>query len=1542
MNSKEENIKTESKEPNKKSFFRRLFKWFFILIAFLIILTIGLFLFIQTDTFDKIALGFALDKINSSLASKDITINAESLTGNIFKGFQLNNGSIKVKEDTLLKFNSIKADYSIRKLLNKEISVQNLILKEPQINLTKVKDKHDSLRWNLDYLLESEDKEEDTTKSEFDWKITAENISIENGAFRILEEKDSSLPIRDIIMMKLDTFKFGQFDVTDLNIKLSAKYFPDSKEVDLKNLSCNTNSEFNIKKMTLQASINEQDTGTSIRNFEIITDKSEFVINELFMKDFDPLHAKDYEKFKDNNTKLNLDIKKINFADLIFFLPDLNFLDSTVSLKLVAEGNYGDLGINKLDLITPNSTYSFTGNVKNLNKPSELYFDIRGNNIEIDPRDTKLILPGLSIPDYSYLGKVYIPYLAYKGEPDRFSSDFDIRTSAGNAIGNVYLDLTQDVARYKGDVSASNLNLGKIVKDKSLECNINGDFKVDATGFDYSTATGKLNYSLSRTKFFGQNISKSDGQLNFNRGNVNLDIAYNSDAVKTKMAGKINISNLKNISYDLKGTVSGLNISAFTKDNTQSSNLNFDFDINGRGFNPNSITGDFKINMNSSTYAGQNIPEVPLEVELDQNGNIKKVLLRSEFADISADGEFNFNSLASVISNNIEKIKSEIESGNLSDSAYFSDSLNTANNVYTTVCENINLNYSIDVKDLTPIYAFIGFDSVTLIGKIDGNINDSCGLFSLTAEGDIQKFRFNDSLIITEDAKLNAFIKNDLSGYKLTKLNASVNLKTDKLIASKILLDTTYAGIKFENNKNNFLLWTSKDSTIKLFTEGSLKDSLIVNFDSLAIEYHKFLVTNNKNLILKYNNIDSSRSIEFRQFSVNNLDQKLTVAGKYSLTDSSDLKITSSNISLSTYQKLLNEDLDTLNMISGKIRYFDLNYTGTTEFPVIDIAANSDILKIGSTKIGRLDANINYKDFELTPNIVFYNEKNTGNFSLLGNIPIYLTLSDNELDSARRLEIFKNKAANLNAVADNFQLKVFQQLLPYTGSLEGILNGKISLIGTSLKPQLTGNMDIDKGKVYITLTKMNYDFNAKLASENANLLIKDSKIFLKEEPSRFISASGYLNLTGFTMNDLYLEMSGDLKAFDKDNGSTELGISGDLWVGSGQPKLKIKGGAGRIDLTGNLVLIKGNVTFNPFVQKAYNIYSDDFKYGVILDSVRSDSVYVNKTIMESLDSVLVLKNLVLNPFEKILYSDMNSNLKKVAKEKSGLFFYNLYVSTGENVFLKFIVNEKSQQEFFGEIKTDLFIDNKDNYEMSGRGKVILGDNCYYKFFRKFDAKGYVTFTGPLTNPDLDINAEYKGNITTDNQSNGAQRIEDVLINLKVTGKAENPTLTISIDKGGVTESGSSASSDAISFLLFGKFSDQLSFGESTSFGANLGASFLSTYVSSSFEEIFPFLINTNVNYIDSKTGSFAENTDIRFTAAFGDAIIRFGGQVFKGISNTDIAVDYPLNKLFKVESLSNNFFIRLERYYDPLANQNDISSTSGKRTGALLYYKLKF
>lgn len=1529
-------IAQDTLPPRKKSgsFLRKIFAF----AAFLMLLVTGVLIFIQTDYFNERLLNFTLEKVNEGLKEKDSKISAASLTGNLLSGITLNDVSVKVKDDTLLRMRSLKLDYDLLRLTAKEIASDEILLDHPQINLTKVKDENDSLIWNIEYLLKSEEEDEDTTTSEFDWGIKAGSVRIVNGDVRIVGEKPEGVSLRELRLPAIDTFGLRNLDIKDLNLDLSANYFPDFREVRINNISFRTNSGFNIDSLRLEANIDESEEVANVRNLRLLTGRSDMKINFIRMTEFSLKKGINYEEFDRNMTQVDLEARLFNFDDLTFFLPGLNFLDSTVSLNLFAEGDYADLNINRLNARLPNSELSFSGKVKNLDEPSKLYFDVTGKDLSIDPADTRRVIPGLPVPDYSHVGRVTIPHAYYKGQPDSFEAEIDLRSSVGNINGNGTLDLSVSVGSYKGEFEARGVNLGKFLKSRDLESDITGEFRAEGRGFDYRTMTGSLDYKIRSSRFYGQNIRNSEGRLDFNNGNVKLGVNYASTTLNAKVSGSVNISNLDNLSYNLKGTARGLDISAFTKSAEQKSNLNFDFDVNGRGLDPDNLAGRYKIDMKSSSYGSYAIPAGQLSLESVTAG-MKDLALNTEFADITTKGTFRFSEVASALMSNVDNIL-----------AAFSDTLHADTVSALSVplsspaCNNFSMNYTVRLKDQYAMQNYLDSMKIRVVGYVEGTMSDSCGMFSLTSEGYLSRLDFSDSAVVADSIPLNISILNNALLPGMNGFFADIDVSTPKIHFSGFEIDSAVARVRIENGKDSIYLTAKRDSTIDLFAIASIRDSMVADFDSLNLRIDKINIANNKDLVVKYVDTDSANGIEFRQFSITSLGQRLGVNGFYSIDDSSSLKVSGKNLKVETYSLLMgNTVIDSSNTLLGNIRNLEIDYDGYLENPRFRIIAISDVLRYGSTRIGRLDADVKYADDNAVSDITFTNINNTGDFTIKGNLPLILTFDDDAEKLEKRRKAFSDKDVNLIAHADNFQIRVFQQLLPYTRGLEGTLDGTISVLGKAEKPKLSGNMGIDSGKVQVTMTKMRYSFDADVETDNAKLIIKNSRLRAPQDPDRFISATGYVDLSGLVLNDIRLEMDGNVKAFDRDNGNTELGISGDLWVGSGSPGLLLKGRQGNFDLTGNLLLIKGNIVFNPFIQEVYKFYDDDYNYGVIIDSILSDGNVITKVLKESGDSTLVLTNQNLNPFDKILYIAYEKPpVKKVAREPGGSFIYNVYVTTADNIFLKFIVNERSQQEFFGEIKTQLFVDNKDNNQIAARGNVVLGENCYYRFFRKFDAQGKAVFNGPVTNPSLDIKASYEG-VITESTGSGPGLFDDVLITLDVTGPAMNPKLDITLERNRGKETGQNAASDAISYLLFGKFQDQLTFSESSTLGVNIGTSYLSGVLSNELEKVLPFLINTELSYVDSKTGTMAENTDIRFTAAFGDAVIRFGGQLFKGISNTDFIVDYPIGKLINKKTISNNLILRLERIYDPVnVSTTSTSVLTGTRVGAQVFYRIKF
>lgn len=1544
-----ETKKTE-KTKKQRSFFRKLFRFVFITTGTLLTILICLLIFIQTSFFKNWLLHYIVSTVNESLVEKDSRLSAESIEGTIVKGFVLKNVNLVVKQDTMLKFSELEASYSMYRLFKKEVFLRNAVLSNLQGNFTKVKDKNGELVWNFEYLLQKEKEEEDTTKKEFDWKITVKNLEIINGAIRFLAEKNSDKSVREIPVENTKKLDLSNLDVRNLNLNLSGYYHPDEKFVNLKEIKFTSNSELELKSLTFEASI-LQDNKADLKNFHIVTAKSDVKINEAYIENLNPLKEKViYESFKDRNAYIDILADRFDADELVFFLPSLDFLDGKVFLELKADGKYNNMNIRNLVVKTDNSYLNANGRIVNLHEPKNLYLDVNVKKADIDPSDTKRNLPGLPIPDYSHLGKVNASF-TFKGEPIKFNADYDITTNAGSVSGKTYLDLTDKKFVYNADFNTKNLNIGKIIKDEKLNSNINADIKADGRGFDYRTLIGNINFDINNSEFYGQRISKSSGTIKANSGNMDLDLNYASNSLSTKLQGNVNVSDLKNPKYDLKGTVQNLDVSTFTKNNDDKSNLNFAFDVQGEGYEPDDINGSYDISFTPSKFQYYIIPQTRMVAKVTKTGDERKVTINSDIFDFSASGKFSYLALPNVIADNFQNVVTEFKKEFAKDSLDSDFSFANTRVVDASISKpyemndpsDFYLNYNLTVKNFHPIYLLLKDSSFVFNGKVHGEIANNKNSFNVRVEANVENFSYLDSTLMFSKGLVELDFKNDYSVSKENgKIFSNLSFKANDFIAGNKKYDTVYCNFNYGVDKGLFLLNGNIDTTLRIQTYGKFAlgdNSVRTLFDTLNLGYKNYYFANRLPVKINFRTLDTANNdkvIDFESFRIISDNQRMMVNGYYSLTGNSNLTVRGQRIKIAEIQKMLNPEIDEEKIINGELRRFLVKYTGNLDDPELYSEFNTEVLGLQKVKLGRLDALLSYNNNTAYPEISFSNVNNEGNLQIKGEIPF-----QNPMQTFREKEQRENLLENevdLKIASQNFQINILEQIIPVVTRLRGNMNGNIEVKGKVKRPLLSGNMNVKNGKFRLIMTGMNYNFKADIATQDQKLLFPGVKIYAPYDNENDFLMNGYIDFTNLELNDLELMMKGRIKVLNNQVTQNVLGVYGDLDARTDDNGLVLKGNSERLDMTGNLFMTKGRIYIPPFKKEAYSLYADNFIYNVLFDSAdyRNDSL--NMFINKLKDSLKTADKKRLDPFDNDFLSKFNGAKTVLAKKSP--FYYNVSISTEKKLYVNFIIDESTGQEFFGNVDANLTFDNSENDSIRVRGRVNLEDNCYYKFYKNFEATGNLNFTGDIINPELNIEGKYNA-VTPDPLDDKTSRT--VNITLKVTGQTLKPILHWEVLVNGSTKAGD-ADQEAVSFIVFGKFTDELNADQRmnlvSNVGVNVGTSYVSQYLTNIMQSYLPFIVNTDINYNSTQSGNVAQNTDIRITAELGDATIRFGGQIFRDLSNTNIAIEYPLNKLLKIKSLSNNLVVQFERIIDPFSQNKNLSGNA--RTGGMLFYKIKF
>lgn len=1448
-----------------------------------------MYFFIQTEIFNKWALQFTLDKLNQDSQTNGININADSIQGNILHGLILKKGGIKIENNTLFSFSYIDLKYDLSELIEHEIRINNITINSPEINLSKIKDNNDSIVWNISKLFTSS-QEPDTAESVFDWGVVIENLKIENGSMNVEGQLSSEMPEWRRQMQMMKEFDFNNLEVKNLELELSGRYFTDHKNISIRNLYFNSNSDFNVRKLMMTYNFNIIDTTSELQNLELITDKSDIKINKARMSGFNPIDSSPFKNIKDKSIEADLDIRKFSFADLRFFIPSVDMLDSTVGLILNVNGKYGDININRLNLMLPNSEINLTGKLKKLDEPENLYMDVHIKESRIFPKDVITVVKVSSIPDYNNIGTIY-PEIIYTGTYKKFQSEYDIITSAGNVSGHINMDLPAE--KYSGRIVVVNLNQGKILKDNSLNGHINLSADFAGSSFDPSTINAEVKYQMGNSNIAGYDVRSSAGNISLNGKNVKLNIRHSSSMGNVLVKGSINLSNPENPGYKLSGSVSNLNVASITKSPDDRSNVNFSFDIDGKGITPDNLNGKYNLSILPSVYGSNVIPQTMLTLNVRNSESENIIDIVSDIADFKARGKFKIKDVINAVLYNAAAASENLSSKLKLDFVHKPET-------GISDIDNFTLEYSLAVKDFAKTSTLLTPFDIKFNGSSSGHLENNFNGFNFSSILDFPNFYYKDSLLVLNNFTTNVFFSNDYvnsSGNNLLE-NIELNIKTQngKVMFKDSNFDSVNVLFKINNSVADFAA-EIKDSIMPANLNGIINlnsDSIVCTIDTLSLKYNRYNLKNSGDWILSYL---PDESIRIQQMKLGSKGADINISGNYSLNSSSDIRIEGNDMRV---RDLINEfySIDTSGLIKlnnypveGLLNTLSVNYKGTLSDPELNVIVNSSELKYDGRAFGKIKINSSYNDENALLDIFLIDEISNGKLTINGNLPLENLMSS---DSAKMKSANNNVYLKVNA--ENFEYKYFLKLIPGMPSLGGVMNGELITEGNVSSPDLKGSMVIKGGNFFFDYTGMNYSYDLHTSTENSKLVIDTLKLYNANDESKNIDIKGKIDLAGMKLNDIDLVSSGDIMLLDKNVKWNELGIYGYILAGISSPAVSIKGNLDRLKISGQLVTRDADVSILPKGNKGYDIKNDNFRYFLR----KQDSNIVNAG---NIIPVPEEEYHMLEPFKKSNYM-----IDKKKSAKAGFLDINVDIKTLKNINAS-INFGKILAKLNGEIKADLNL-KTENEELKAIGKVDVVGNSYFRFYKDFKLKSSeIIFDGKLEDPLLNIQAIHTGTKVSEQYGNSAS--SEVQVKLTVTGRAGDPKVKLALIENGTELSGDNVQADVVSYLIYGKFKSELTESERTSVAAAIGVAYVSSYVIDLMGEIFPIL---------------------------SEATFTVGDKPLKELKNFEFSIDYPLNNILNLyipETLMMQFFRE---------ELDDIFSTTQTtmNTGMKIFYKIKF
>lgn len=1490
-------VKEELKpEKPKKSIFRRVINAFILFFLALIALSVLLLGFSQTGTFREILRNKLMSEINSSINGN---LYIEKIDGTILTSVFLRNTILTTSGDTLLKADKIEIKTSPLQILLKKIFIRKILVENVTIKLLQ----DENGGWNYNKL--SKPKEEDTTESEFPFYIQANDIQLKN--INLVQQSFSNIN-------STKNYKTVNFD--DLRIKnlfLSAQAFIDVPNSDylliLKELSLKPNlTRFNLQNISGEFAITKE--FASVKNFAFITDSSDIRLNARI--DSLNLFANvELEDFKNYPVEIDLDANSFNFDDLSSFIDATEILKGNPSLELKAKGKFGGFNIDKLALDYRSTHFELSGQLLNLNKPEDMFIKAKITDTDINYRDVNALLPSLKLPEFAKL-KVSQVNVEYEGEPTNFKSLLSGNIENGSIKLDAAMNLEKEPMTYDIKFETNNIDLNPLI---GITTSINSKGNLVGSGVSPFELNYDFNFNTGESTFNQIPVEKLHIKSKAADRKIELElngISKNSEALIT---GEMVFDKDTIPAYSFLGSLNHLDLSSFIEGDYKS-DLNFYFNVDGKYFNPDDITGIFAIGIDSSKYRGTKIHNSIVDVTFKKDSSQREIKFNSDFVDFAIKGKFSVNDAIDIVAyeaKTISKIISEKikELNPLSVMSTGTSGSIEDNTLPDVISKNLKFDFEFNFKDFALITEIIGYDRFDIMGSGKGSVVNHPPNFSINSNLDLDYIVFieDKSTLYISDIKTELNFIRDNQHATFDKLSGTAHL-TGKRFYSGTYIKDIYADLNFNQSRLYFNASANFEDMVKANAEGYILMRPIeqqIRIGKIKADYDGLLWTNKDTIDIFFN----PYRFNIANCAVYNDTSSISIKGTIESSGAQNLVLQANNISgriLSKYlfgkdDFKLRADADLKAVISGDF-----------EEPYINTSIKLNHLKYGNNRLGFLDGTIRYSNKVVTTDIKFVDSTYNIEKPLLtlnGTIPIDLSFAT----VANRIS--NTKQINLKLNSKDFDLRSFANLIPRISDQRGNLVTDLSITGTLDKPVFSGFINLNQGYFRSMDTNLPYNCNVKLNFSQQGLLI-DTLIVANAGGTKYpgqIKGFGSIIFDGFKPKDMSIRFNGDLALFSDASRSTSPFLYGDLKIGTSSDWL--------LTLRNNVLFFKGDILL-----KETNL--------TLTTSDQSTVTSSNYNVIYVVDSSKI--DLEQIRFQEILASDNSAG--KNNGEESIRIDYEVGVKVENSARINIILSQAVNQKLLVEMRGELNYESVAG-EVRAQGAFDLMNGSKLEFFKTFDAEGKIRFETDVTNPYLDIIATYTSDYIDPVNPNLAP--QDVAVKIKITGPLKDlgKNLASNTESIGVYVGQRNIQnnvretrydySDAFSFILIGKFKDDLTAqdraqvaGQTNAIG-NTATSFLGSVLSSFVNSAVGDLVN---NIQISQAGDY---TKFSLSGRIQNLRYSFGGttEVFQNIGKANLKIEYLFNP---------KFLIRVERK-DPIGQ---IYVLDEKINEMALKYKFEF
>ena len=1034
-------------------------------------------------------------KIGNYISAKiDTKVTLKGVDISIFDHFIFEEFYIEDKQkDTLLFVNRLAINLDTYDFTKQSIALDAVKLDKFVSHIY-----YDSLNVsNFQFIIDrlSSQEEADTSSSGGDWKIHCKNIEITNSSFSYFVP--DTLPFD--YGLNFNDMEFTGFNFYAKNLIVAGSTIM----LDIDSMSIRDKCGLNIENLQARTFINNQKI--ELNKFNLITDNSKLYLKIL------KFSYPDFDAFGNFLTDVKMDVQisdstVLNLKDLSYFVPSMKGYKDDVKLHARLKGSVDQLDARLLDVKYGKSTHLLTkfkldGLAAFDSLKYNIYFDTLSTSISDinsikNPEDTTSNV--VEIPEnFKKAGKIF-----FNGKVHGSLQNINIKGDLVTGLGNIHSDIKvvenqlDKFYHIKGFLSGKELHIGNILENKDV-----GKFdfsdSLDIKIFNNGNLEGVSNGIIANLQLYNYKYDSASFNVILHPKGYRGNMVINDKNIQMVAAGSyLTVDSLPDIKFvaDIKKFIPFK--LHFSEDSLLYTSVRLKGDFNG--IEMDDIAGNLEINLRKFRNQKDSLHDETVFISVDNKKDSSKQLsINSDFLDLKINGKLNPDNLDKSLNRFVcQYMPSALDTTGMQlqcDTGF----------VNKNRPENTKLDFSAKFKNIDKLLALFTDSSQIAYGShIKGNLDLKENKFLIEAYS---------PEILAEGIKIKEMVLNgDNRNDQLSLYLNSKNIfwsETSSLDNSLIQLFVKNDSVNVDFMWNSFLDTLNYSGYFSLIA-GMEKRNNASPLYKIRLKPSTFAIHTNSWNINSNEIVIDTNFIDLGEINAqSNNDEHFIIKGVLSdkITDTLEVDVNKFNIGI--FNLLLKESGVELNgLLSGKTQI--ISTLGDLQINSHDSIAD---LKLNDEDIGKLRFKLDWDD----PNSILTVNANTQilktkNLVLSGNYDI-------EKDS---LDFVVNITRFPFMVAQPF-------LQEYLTDVIGKISGKMTIKGTSEKPDIRAGLKFLRAGFRSTFTQAFYSFTDSVYIEEGNIRFKKMKLNAGRNSYALVSG----DITHKHFEDIKLDISLDAHNF---------------------------------------------------------------------------------------------------------------------------------------------------------------------------------------------------------------------------------------------------------------------------------------------------------------------------------------------------------------------------------------------------------------------------